>query len=296
MGRSRPAPRPRRFRLGAPQPLHLAARSSTVATNAAMPGRCTRMTSKTAMGRSPCWPRSARCSLGCAMSSPMAAVGRRAGKSRALALVAVYLAAFVSWRPRLAAGEVGVIMVLAADRNQAGVLLGYVRGLIADNPMLAQLVTAEGVERIELGTLRVAIEEHTSSYRAVRGRTVIAALCDEVAFWRSMPTNRFGSADPHAEGRARTLRKPSPTPARASRHFRAAVRAQYGGTRSALACSGRGGRRSGYRWVRRCRRHPRASGIASRPAPPGTGMGSRCGSEHRSAGSGAWPRAACAWG
>ena len=148
----------------------------------------------------------------------------------------------------------------------------------------------------ELGTLRVAIEGHRSSYRAVRGRTVIAALCDEVAFWRSVPTNRFGSADPHAEGRARTLRRPSPTPARASRHFRAAVRAQYGGTRSALACSGRGGWRSGYRWVRRCRRHPRASGIASRPAPPGTGMGSRCGSEHRSAGSGAWPRAACAWG
>ena len=57
-----------------PQPLHLAARSSTITTNAAMPGRCTRMTSKTAMGRSPCWPRSARCPLGCAMPSPMAAM------------------------------------------------------------------------------------------------------------------------------------------------------------------------------------------------------------------------------
>ena len=222
-------------------------------------------------------------------------VRRSAGRSRALALVAVYLAAFVSWRPRLAAGEVGVIMVLAADRNQAGALLGYVRGLIADNPMLAQLVTAEGVERIELGTLRVAIEEHTSSYRAVRGRTVIAALCDEVAFWAPCPPT--ASARPiHMPKVARVPFGTPPTPARASRHFRAAVRAQYGGTRSALACSGRGGRRSGYRWVRRCRRHPRASGIASRPAPPGTGMGSRCGSEHHSAGSGAWPRAACAWG
>ena len=52
-------------------------------------------------------------------------------------------------------------MVLAADRDQAGVLLGYVRGLIAGNPMLAQLATGESVERIELGTLRVAIEVHT---------------------------------------------------------------------------------------------------------------------------------------
>ena len=49
----------------------------------------------------------------------------------------------MSWRPRLSPGEMGVIMVLAADRDQAGVLLGYVRGLIAGNPMLAQLVTAE---------------------------------------------------------------------------------------------------------------------------------------------------------
>ena len=127
-------------------------------------------------------------------------VGRRSGKSRILALVAVYLAVFVPWRPRLAAGETGVIMVLAADRDQAGVLLGYVRGLIAGNPMLAQLVTAEGAERLELGTLRVAVEVHTSSYRAVRGRTVIAALCDEVGFWRSET-----SANP-AEETVRALR------------------------------------------------------------------------------------------
>ena len=112
-------------------------------------------------------------------------VGRRAGKSRILAAIAVYLAAFHDWRPRLAAGEIGVVMILAADRDQASVLLGYVKGLIAGNPMLSRLVTGEAAERVELATLRVAIEVHTSSFRAVRGRTVIAALCDEVAFWRS---------------------------------------------------------------------------------------------------------------
>ena len=73
-------------------------------------------------------------------------------------------------------------MALAGDRNQAGVLLGYVRGLLAGNPMLAQLITAEGVERVELGTLRVAIEVHTNNYRSPRGRTVIAALAMR---WRS---------------------------------------------------------------------------------------------------------------
>ena len=34
----------------------------------------------------------------------------------------------------------------------------------------------------------VSIEVHTSSFRAVRGRTVVCCLCDEVAFWRSEDT------------------------------------------------------------------------------------------------------------
>ena len=96
-------------------------------------------------------------------------VGRRSGKSRVLALIAVYLATFVPWRPRLAAGEMGVVMLLATDMSQAAVLLGYVRGLLSGNPLLAPLVTAENSERIELGSLRVAIEVHVSSYRSVRG-------------------------------------------------------------------------------------------------------------------------------
>ena len=128
-----------------------------------------------------------------------------------------------------------------------------------------------------------------------KGAELRAAVTATLEHWPELAWSNALSRSTCRRSRAYPS-EPSPTPARASRHFRAAVRAQYGGTRSALACSGRGGTRSGYRWVRRCRRHPRASGSASRPAPPGTGMGSRCGSGHRSAGSGAWPRAACAWG
>jgi hypothetical protein len=122
------------------------------------------------------------------------ACGRRAGKSRVLALIAVYVAAFVGWRERLAPGETGVVMILATDRAQASVLLAYVRGLLAEIPLLRPLVTGETAESVELGAQRVAIEVHTSSFRAVRGRTVIAALLDEVAFWRSET-----SANPAAE-------------------------------------------------------------------------------------------------
>jgi hypothetical protein len=50
-------------------------------------------------------------------------VGRRGGKSRILALVAVYLACFRDYGPFLAAGEVATVAILAADRNQARVIL-----------------------------------------------------------------------------------------------------------------------------------------------------------------------------
>jgi hypothetical protein len=46
-------------------------------------------------------------------------VGRRGGKSRILALIAVYLACFRDYAPYLAPGEVATIAVIAADRKQA---------------------------------------------------------------------------------------------------------------------------------------------------------------------------------
>jgi hypothetical protein len=112
--------------------------------------------------------------------------GRRSGKSRILALIATYLSAFTdAWRAALAPGEKAIVAVLATDRDQAAVDLGYIKGLFASNPLLAGLITAETADSIELGTRRVRIEVATSNYRAVRGRTFLAVLCDEVAFWAS---------------------------------------------------------------------------------------------------------------
>jgi hypothetical protein len=109
-------------------------------------------------------------------------VGRRAGKSRILATVAVYLACFRNWQPYLAAGELGHVMILARDRAQAKSIFNFVGGLIAGSPLLANLIIGETQETIELRG-RVVIEIHTSSFRAVRGRTLIAGLLDEIAFW-----------------------------------------------------------------------------------------------------------------
>lgn len=111
-------------------------------------------------------------------------VGRRGGKSRILALIAVHLACCYDWTPYLVPGESGVISVLAALRPQARAIMGYVKAALK-HPKLERLVAGKMLaESVELKG-QVTIEVVTASITAVRSRTMIAALCDEIAFWRS---------------------------------------------------------------------------------------------------------------
>lgn len=119
-------------------------------------------------------------------------VGRRGGKSLIAALVAVFLACFRSYDDALAAGEVGTVMILGADRRQCRVILSYIDALLSI-PMLSRMVVSRLKESIELNN-RIRIEIHTSSFRAVRGYTIVAAILDEVAFWRDET-----SANPDSE-------------------------------------------------------------------------------------------------
>jgi hypothetical protein len=110
--------------------------------------------------------------------------GRRAGKSAILAVTAVFLAIARDYRPYLAPGEVATIRIMAADRDQARSIFRYIAALLRDNPMLAPLVLRETSESFELNN-RVTVEVGTASFRASRGYTYAAVLCDELAFWRS---------------------------------------------------------------------------------------------------------------
>jgi hypothetical protein len=110
-------------------------------------------------------------------------IGRRGGKSRVLALIATYLAVFVDHSAHLSPGELGVVQVLAADRRQARVILRYIKAFLRV-PMLVRLIEGEREESVSL-TNGIVIEVTTSSFRTVRGRTVVAALLDELAFWQS---------------------------------------------------------------------------------------------------------------
>jgi hypothetical protein len=107
--------------------------------------------------------------------------GRRAGKSFMMALIAVFLATFKEYRQFLGIGERATVMVVAADRRQARVVLRYVRGLLK-LPVFAKMVEREAAESFDL-TNRVTIGIHTASIKAVRGYSIAAAICDEIAYW-----------------------------------------------------------------------------------------------------------------
>ena len=111
-------------------------------------------------------------------------VGRRGGKSLILALCAIFLALFKDWTPHLAPGERGTVLVLAADRKQAQSIMRYARALCEEVPLLAAKIERVTTEEIEFQGC-VGIEVGTASYRTTRGRTLIAALLDEIAFFRS---------------------------------------------------------------------------------------------------------------
>jgi hypothetical protein len=59
-----------------------------------------------------------------------------------------------------------------------------VAGLLDSVPMLAELVERRTEEMIDLSN-RITIAVHTASYRAVRGYTIVGAILDEIAVWRS---------------------------------------------------------------------------------------------------------------
>jgi hypothetical protein len=108
--------------------------------------------------------------------------GRRAGKSRVAALVAVYLAALRDWRPHLAPGEVATVMVLAADKRQARTIFRYCRALLTDVPLLRPLLIGETRETLTLSN-GACIEIHAISQARTRGYSLAAALLDEACFW-----------------------------------------------------------------------------------------------------------------
>jgi hypothetical protein len=141
-------------------------------------------------------------------------IGRGAGKSRIVALLACWAAARDYHR---APGERIYVGIFAPDRKQAAITFRYVLGLLRAVPELAALIVAEIRERVELAN-GVIIEVITASLAAPRGRAYALAIIEEAAF---LPPDQ--SANPDIE----LLRAVRPALARVPGSLLAVVSSPY---------------------------------------------------------------------
>ena len=108
-------------------------------------------------------------------------VGRRGGKDSVASAIAT-CAALGDYRSYLLLGERATVLCLAVDRDQARIVFRYIKAAFAKS-LLAPLVEHETDDGLELSNGNEIIVA-PNSFRAVRGRTIVCAIFDEVAYWR----------------------------------------------------------------------------------------------------------------
>jgi hypothetical protein len=118
------------------------------------------------------------------VSEAVFVVGRGGGKDSIASLIATVTAINFNPRGKLRPGEAATVMCIAVDREQAGIVASYIKAYFEQIPALAALVKTVDRDGV---TLRngVTILVATNSYRSVRGRAILCAIFDELAFWRS---------------------------------------------------------------------------------------------------------------
>ena len=110
-----------------------------------------------------------------------AIVGRRGGKSRVAAAIGVHAACFLPHH--LVPGEVGEVAIVAASKSQSVIIFKYLLAFIEASPVLRQEIESTTTNEIRMRQ-NIVIAVRAGSYRTVRGRTLLAAIVDEVAFLR----------------------------------------------------------------------------------------------------------------
>src|SRR6476620_7169410 len=111
-----------------------------------------------------------------------AVIGRRGGKSRAMATLATYVAGLCDHRDALVPGERGVLLCVALDQRVAKIILDYAEACFERSPILKQLILHRSADALEL-TNGITLEGRPASCRKLRGATYIAVIADELAFW-----------------------------------------------------------------------------------------------------------------
>jgi hypothetical protein len=108
--------------------------------------------------------------------------GRRLGKDSVASAIAAHEAAYFDRQDRLRPGERALVAVIACDRDQARICTNYIRAFFELEP-LKKMVRRETMDGLELHN-RVDVSVQTNNFRAPRGRPILLAILDEVAFFK----------------------------------------------------------------------------------------------------------------
>src|SRR5262245_39066228 len=79
-----------------------------------------------------------------------AVIGRRGGKSRAMATLATYIAGLCDHCDALVPGERGVLLCVALDQRVAKIILDYAEACFEGSPILKQLIVNRTADALEL--------------------------------------------------------------------------------------------------------------------------------------------------
>jgi hypothetical protein len=77
-------------------------------------------------------------------------IGRRGGKSRAIATLAAYIGGLCDHRAVLAPGERGVVLCIAPDQRQARITLDYATAAFEATPIMRQLIASRTADTLSL--------------------------------------------------------------------------------------------------------------------------------------------------
>lgn len=121
-------------------------------------------------------------------------VGRRGGKSRAAAVLAVFIAALCDHNDKFVPGERPLVLCIAQNVRQAAIVFGYIVGILEAVPALAGMIQSKTADSLTLSN-GVSVEVRPASFRGLRGITALAVLCDESCFWYSDDTSANADAE-----------------------------------------------------------------------------------------------------
>ena len=85
-----------------------------------------------------------------------------------------------------------MVLVISPSVDQAAAVFNYIKGFLEASPALRKEIANVKAREIELKN-GIVLGVHSSSHRTVRGRTVVAAVLDEVSFLRD--ESSAGSSD-----------------------------------------------------------------------------------------------------